>query len=184
MDNLTRSQLGSIQSSDPQVQNQAYSDLLQKTAAPVDWAYDAWDELVAGLRHKDNRVRSISSQILANLAAHSDPENRVARDFKALLAVTQDEKFVTARHCLQSIWKVGLAGPLQRELTVAGLERLFHECAAEKNGTLIRYDILQDLRNLYDETQEDGIRQKALELIDTESDPKYRKKYAGVWKNK
>lgn len=183
MDNLTRSQLDNIRSTDPQLQNKAYSDLLEKTAAPVDWAYEAWDELLAGLRDKDNHVRAISAQILANLA-RSDPENRMARDFEALLAVTRDEKFVTARHCLQSIWKVGLGGPSQRALTVAGLERRFHECAAEKNCTLIRYDIIQDLRYLYDQIQDEDIRQKALALIETESDLKYRKKYSGVWKTK
>jgi hypothetical protein len=183
MDNLTRNQLDNIHSPNPQIQNQAYSYLLQTTAAPVDWAYEAWDELIAGLRHKDNHVRAISAQVLANLAL-SDPQNRISQDFDALMAVTRDEKFVTARHCLQSIWKVGLAGPPQRAQTLAGLEQRFHECAAEKNCTLIRYDIIQNLRNLYDQIQDDSIRQKALELIETESDPKYRKKYAGVWKTK
>ncbi len=183
MDNLTRNLLDGIRSADPQVQNTAFTALMEKTAAPVDCAYAAWDELVAGLSDKNNRVRSISAQILANLAG-SDPQNRMARDFDALLGVTRDEKFVTARHCLQSIWKVGLAGPEQRAQTVAGLELRFHECAAEKNCTLIRYDIIQDLRNLYEQVQEEGIRQKALALIETESDPKYRKKYAGVWKRK
>ena len=183
MDDLIRSQVDNIRSSDPLIQNAAYSDLMQKTAAPVDWAYDAWDELMTGLRHNDNHVRAISAQILANLAV-SDPEKRMLRDFDALLSVTRDEKFVTARHCLQSIWKVGLAGPSQRALTVAGLERRFHECAAEKNCTLIRYDIIQALRNLHEQVHDDNIRQKALELIETESDLKYRKKYAGVWKTR
>lgn len=183
MDNLTRDQLDNIRSADRALQSQAYYELLQKTEAPVAWAYEAWDELLAGLRDKDNHVRSISAQILANLA-RSDPQNRMARDFDALLAVTRDERFVTARHSLQSIWKVGLANPSMRSLTVAGLERRFKESAAEKNGTLMRYDIIQDLRNLYDQTQDEGIRQKALALIETESDPKYRKKYAGVWKAK
>lgn len=183
MDNLTRNQLDNIRSADPQLQNKAYTDLLQTTTAPVDWAYEAWDELMAGLRDKDNHVRSISAQILANLAC-SDPENRIAQDFDALLAVTRDEKFVTARHCLQSIWKVGLAGLPQREMTVAALERRFYECVVEKNFTLIRYDIIQDLRNLYDQVKDESIRQMALALIETESDPKYKKKFSGIWKNK
>jgi hypothetical protein len=183
MDELTRTRLDALRSADPQAQNQAYTALLQLTTAAVDWAYAAWDELVAGLRHPDNHVRSISAQLLANLAI-SDPENRMARDFETLLEVTRDEKFVTARHALQSIWRVGLAGPTQRGLVMAGLERRLRECAAEKNATLIRYDILQDLRSLYDQVQEEAIREKALELIELESDPKYRKKYSGVWKKK
>jgi hypothetical protein len=44
------------------------------------------------------------------------------------------------------------------------------------------------LRNLYDavaatdQPADEGIREKAMELIETEPDLKYRKKYAGVWR--
>jgi hypothetical protein len=58
----------------------------------------------------------------------------------------------------------------------------FKECAAEKNCTLIRYDIVESLRKIYDETSDEKIRQRALDLIDTEDDLKYRKKYATLWK--
>jgi hypothetical protein len=47
---------------------------------------------------------------------------------------------------------------------------------------LIRYDIIQGLRNLYDEVKDEKIKQTALELIETEEDLKYRRKYASVWK--
>jgi len=63
-----------------------------------------------------------------------------------------------------------------------GLERRFQECISEKNCTLIRFDIIQDLRNLYDAAGNDKIKENALALIETETDLKYRKKYAGVWK--
>jgi hypothetical protein len=158
-------------------------DLLAATEQPVDWAYEAWDELIAGLKHKDNRVRAITSQILCRLAK-SDPEGRMLKDFDALLAVTKDERFVTARHCLQALWQIGLAGEPQRERVVEGLAFRFEECIVEKNTTLIRFDILQDLRNLYDYVPDEAIREKALALIETETDLKYRKKYASVWKNK
>jgi hypothetical protein len=104
------------------------------------------------------------------------------KDFDALLAVTKDERFVTARHCLQAIWKVGLARKQQQQLVVEGLETRFKECISEKNCTLIRYDIVQDLKNLYDEIKDETIREKALELIEHEEDLKYTKKYTGVWK--
>ena len=45
--------------------------------------------------------------MLANLTK-SDPEKRILKDFDALLSVTKDERFVTARHTMQSIWKVAL----------------------------------------------------------------------------
>jgi hypothetical protein len=140
-----------------------------------------WDEVLEGLSHKDNHVRAIAAQILCNLAK-SDPKNRILKDFDALLAVTRDERFVTARHCLQSIWKVGAAGKKQQKKFVDGLEGRFRECITEKNCTLIRYDIIQGFRKLYDEVKDEKVKEKALEMIETEEDLKYRKKYASLWR--
>ena len=109
MDKLTRTHLGNIRSKDKELQNKAYFYILNITEKPVDWAYDVWDEMVAGLVHTDNHVRAITAQILCNLAK-SDPKERILKDFNALLGVTKDERFVTARHCMQALWKVGVAG--------------------------------------------------------------------------
>jgi hypothetical protein len=65
---------------------------------------------------------------------------------------------------------------------MSGLEKRFRECVKEKNGTLIRYDIIVDLRNLYNAVKDEAIKEKALELIEIEKDLKYKKKYAGVWR--
>ena len=163
-------------------QTAAYYALLEATEKRVDWTYDVWDELVADLTHKDNHIRSIASQLLPNLAAHSDPEQRILQDFEKLLNVTRDSRGVTARHSLQAIWKVGLAGDIQRKMLLEGLEQRFDEAGTHKTGTLTRYDIAQGLRNLYDATHDAEIREHALALIETEPDLKYRKKYATVWK--
>ena len=180
MDGKTRKHIDHLRSEDRDLQNQAFSYILRETEMPVDWAYEIWDELVAGLRHKDNHVRAISAQVLANLAK-SDPKNRMRKDFPALMAVTGDEKFVTARHTLQSIWKVGREKKMQKTV-VDALADWFKNCIIHKNCTLIRYDIIQDFRNLYDEVGDEKIKERALALIETEEDPKYKKKYAGVWK--
>jgi len=180
MDGKTRKHIDHLRSEDRDLQNQAFSYILRETEMPVDWAYEIWDELVAGLRHKDNHVRAISAQVLANLAK-SDPKNRMKKDFPALMAVTGDEKFVTARHTLQSIWKVGREKKMQKTV-VDALADWFKNCIIHKNCTLIRYDIIQDFRNLYDEVGDEKIKERALALIETEEDPKYKKKYAGVWK--
>ena len=181
MDKAIRIYLDNIRSEDGEVQNKAYSTLMEKTEKPVDWAYEAWDELVEGLAHKDNHVRAIAAQLFANLAK-SDPKGRMFKDFDKLLNVTKEERFVTARHGLQSIWKVGLAGSKQKQLVMKGLEKRFQECVTEKNCTLIRYDIVVGFRNLYDAKPSSEIKEKALELIELESDLKYKKKYASVWK--
>jgi hypothetical protein len=181
MDETVRSHLDNIRSEDGQLQNEAYHFLMEQTEKPVDWAYEAWDELVEGLTYEDNHVRAISSQLLANLGK-SDPKGRMSRDFDKLLNVTKDEKFVTARHCLQSIWKVGLGGKNAQIMVVKGLEKRYQECVKEKNDSLIRYDILVGLKNLYEATTSSEIKEKALELIELEKDLKYKKKYASVWK--
>jgi hypothetical protein len=180
MDSKTQKHLQNLRSEDRTLQNEAFSSLLKKTEKTVDWAYDVWDQLVEGLRHKDNHVRAISAQVLANLAK-SDPQNRMQKDFPALMAVTKDERFVTARHTLQSIWKVGVEKKMQKTVVDALADR-FRNCIMEKNCTLIRYDIIQDLRNLYDEVKDEKIKEKSLELIETEEDLKYKKKYRSVWR--
>jgi len=181
MDTLTRTNLDNLRSRDKQVQNDAFFAVLEATNQPVDWAYDVWDQMVEGLTDKDNHVRAISAQVLCNLAK-SDPDNRILKDFDALLNVTRDERFVTARHCMQALWKVGAAGKPQQQIYLDGLTRRFEECINEKNCTLIRYDIVQSMRNVYDQVQDEAIRERALTLIETEQDVKYRKKYASVWR--
>jgi len=181
MDRLTRRLFNNLRSNDRVLQGDSFKRLLAITEKKVRWAYEVWDELVDGMRHKDNHVRAISTQLLANLA-RSDPKKRILKVFPAILAVTRDPRFVTARHTMLAIWKIGLPSPVHRRVVVAGLERRFKECATEKNGTLIRYDITQGFKNLYDAAQDETIKQKALALIETEKDLKYRKKHAGVWR--
>lgn len=183
MDKTIRTHLDNIRSTDAQLQNKAYMFLMKETEKPVDWAYEAWDELLDGLTHKDNHVRAICGQLLGNLGK-SDPKGRMHKDFDKLLAVTKDERFVTARHTMQNIWKVGLGGKNAQILVVKGLEKRYKECVTEKNGKLIRYDILVSMRNLYNATTSSEIMEKALELIELEKDPKNKKKYTSVWKSK
>ena len=183
MNKTTRTHIDNLWSADRVLQNDAFFAVIKLTDKPVDWAYEAWDELLVNLTHKDNHNRAIAAQVLCNLAK-SDSKNKMLKDFDALLAVTKDERFVTARHCMQALWKVGTAGKKQQKIYIDGLERRFKKCITEKNGTLIRYDILQSMRNVYDAVKDEKIREKALELIETEEDIKYKKKYASLWRNK
>jgi hypothetical protein len=169
-------------SEDRSLQNVAMRSVFAATDQPVDWAYAVWDELLAQLSHPDNHNRAIAAQVLCNLAK-SDPERRLLGDFDSLFAVTRDPRFVTARHCLQSMWKVGAAGLAQQALLVRALQGRFEDCTGHKNCTLIRYDIIESLRKLYDEAGDDEIRRVALALIASEDDPKVHKKYARLWKD-
>ena len=182
MDEALSRVLADVGSSDRGVQNGAYRAVMEATEVPVAWAYEVWDRVVADLWDADNHVRAIAAQLLCNLAK-SDQEQRIVRDFPALLEVTRDSRFVTARHCLQSLWKVGAVGGAPLETYRAGLVSRFAECRAEKNWSLIRYDIVRSLRDVYDATGDESVRAAALELIGSEDDVRYRKKYAGVWKS-
>lgn len=160
---------------------QAYQEIMTITKEPVDWAYEVWDQLLEDLKHKDNHQRSRAAQYLAQLAI-SDPDNRILEDFPVLWEVTKDERTVTARHSLQAIWRVGLAGRAQKEMVMEHMVNRFKNCEGEKNYTLIRSDILQNMRNLFNHLNDDEIRRQALKLIELEEDPKYQKKYQKIWK--
>jgi len=96
--------------------------------------------------------------------------------------VTHDPRFVTARHTLQNVWKVGLAGTKQRRLVLNALAARFEDASTEKNCTLVRYDIEVGLRHLFDATSDAAVRKLALELAKRETDLKYQKKYLGAWR--
>ena len=181
MNKTIRAYLDNIHADDGQIQFQAFDYLMKATEQPVDWAYEAWDEIIAGLTDKDNHIRAICGQLLSNLAK-SDPKGRMLKDFEKLLNVTKDERFVTARHTMQNLWRVGVVNKKYQALYLDGLSKRFKECIKEKNGALIRYDILVSMRNVYNETKDEAIKEKALALIESEKDLKYQKKYKTVWK--
>jgi ketosteroid isomerase-like protein len=171
-----------IASSDRAVQGAAYQTLLAATESRVPWADDIWHDIVGGLGARDNRLRSICAQVLANLAAHSDPRARVLDDLDALAAVMADERFVTARHATQAFWKVGLGRDEQRRATVAALSRRFHDCADEKNTTLVRTDIITALAHLDGACPDANIEQIASDLISEEVHDTQRRKQTTAWK--
>jgi hypothetical protein len=181
MEKIIRTYLDNIHSDDGQIRFKAYNYLMKETEQPVDWAYEAWDELVEGLTDKDNHVRAIASQILTHLAK-SDPKGRIFKDFDKLLKVTKDERFVTARHCMQALWNVGVVSKKHQKMYMDGMSERFKECMQEKNGHLIRYDIVVSMRNVYNGVKDEALREKALALIESEKDLKSKKKYATAWK--
>ena len=126
MDKTTQTHLNNLWTENRQLQNDAFASILKATDKPVNWTYEAWDDLLANLKHKDNHNRAIAAQVLCNLAK-SDPKNKILKDFNKLLMVTKDERFVTARHCIQALWKVGVAGKKQQKVYMDGLEHRFQE---------------------------------------------------------
>ena len=74
----------------------------------------------ADLWGTDRALQNAAYQLLCNLAARS-ADGRAVEDLPALIEVTHDARFVTARHCLESLWKIGLAGDQCRAAVPATL---------------------------------------------------------------
>lgn len=181
MDNTIKILFEKLSDKDKNVQYESFMTLLDITNEKVNWAYEVWDQLLNDLTEGDNHQRSRAAQFLCNLAK-SDPEKRMLKDFPTIWAVTKDKRFVTARHSLKSIWKIALAGSEQKEMVLNNLADKFITGTDEKNYTLIRFDIIESLRKLYDEIKDEQVKQLALDLIEKEDDKKYKKKYALIWK--
>jgi len=182
MDQLAKSHFDNLYSDDATSRYASFQYLIKITDQPVDWAYEIWDNVLLMLRDKNNHRRAIAAQLLSNLSK-SDAKNRILKDIDELIKVTKDEKFVTARHSLQSLWKIAVAKKEFKKKVTDLLVMRFNECVTEKNCTLIRYDIIEVFRKIYDQLPDEKVKDQALQLISTEEDIKYKKKYAGVWKD-
>lgn len=181
MDPAVRKYFDSLYAEDADVRYQAFENILALTNEPVLWIYEIWDALLELTKSKNNHARTIAVQLLSNLAK-SDSQNRLLNDFDQLIVVTKDEKFVTARHSLQCLWKIAVIKPEFLKIVVEKLTERFNGAAQEKNGTLIRYDILEVFKKAFDASQLLYLKDISMKLIDSEMDMKYRKKYAGLWK--
>ncbi|MEX3746965.1 MULTISPECIES: hypothetical protein [Lysinibacillus] len=162
---------------DRDIQYESFEELMKIMQEPVDWTYAVWEQLIQALTYKNGHVRASAAQFLCALAAKSDPEERVLEDFLKIWAVTYDEKTETARLTLQAIWKIGLAGQVQRDLVVSYLAKRFQTCLDEKQPALMRYDIIVSFKKLFDETKDPKLLKIAERLIAEEKDVKYKKKY-------
>jgi hypothetical protein len=163
-------------------QSNAYQELTELTTEKVTWVYEVWDDLVALLSHSDNRARSIAAQLLCSLAK-SDFEHRITYDFDKIMAVTKDEIFVTARHAMQGLWKIGVINKSLENIVVSSLAARFKTVQSEKNASLIRYDILFELKQIFDAKHSIAVLHTAQTLIALEEDEKSRKKYMQLWRN-
>jgi len=174
---------GELSSTDDKIRMDALQATLKLTESQVDWVYEVWDLLLEKLDHENSYQRSIAVKLLCNLAK-SDFENRVAASLDRLLAHTKDDKFITSRQCLQSIWKIAAANKSNREKVLKHLEKRFVECIVEKHYNLLRQDIIQSMMALHKAEKDDGLLARVQSLIAKEQDLKYRKQYETLLKAK
>lgn len=179
MDQHIKEIYDNLASTDDAVRMGALQAVLELTENKVDWVYEVWDDLLQRLNHQNSYQRTIAILVLCNLAK-SDTQHRLDNSLNLLLAHTKDDKFVTSRKCLQSIWKVAAASPQNRSKVIDHLEKRYRECTSETHYNLLRQDILGSLRSLYDLEKDPELLVKAQDLIKEERDDKYRKQYATI----
>jgi hypothetical protein len=183
MDKELRECFDNLASTDDKIRLNALQAVLKITGDKVDWVYEVWDDLFRKLDHENSYQRSIGILVLCNLAK-SDSEHRLDASLDLLLAHTRDDKFITSRQCIQNIWKAAAASQQTRQKVLDHLEKRFRECTPEKHYNLIRQDIIQSIRLLYEEEKDDALLIKAQQLVAEENEQKYRKQYEAVLKGK
>jgi hypothetical protein len=168
-----------LRSDNDSIRMNALKRVLELTESRVDWIYDVWDGLFEMLKDKNSFKRSIGIMVLCNLAK-SDIEDRLSGSIDLILAHTHDEKFVTSRQCLQNIWKLALTCEDNFKRIISHLEMRFMECINEDHYNLLRQDIIQSMKAIYDSTSDKSVFKKARLLISEENETKYRKKYEAI----
>lgn len=180
MNTLVRQNLTDLRSEFKQERYEAFMYLINKAKQPVDWVYEVWNDVLALTKTGDNHQRTLAVQLLAALAK-SDIQNRLVKDYYNVIAVTYDECFTTARHSLKALWKIGVANLHLKGLVIRELTNRFLTCRNEKNCKLIRYDIIEVFRKMYDTLNDESIEDTVELLIDFEEEPKYQQKYRKLW---
>jgi hypothetical protein len=89
---------------------------------------------------------------------------------------------VTARHALQSIWRVGLAGPDRVELVLEALTKRFREGSSDKHPALVRTDVVASLGNLFRSTGDPRVVARVEKLLATERGEAARSRQRAAWK--
>ena len=112
--------------------------------------------------------------LFCNLS-RSDSQKRIVEVLPQLLALTEDEKFITRRQTMQALWKIAwfdpeLLGPIVNQY----VER-FSSCVNEEHANLMQRDIVQALLTLAEMRNDSELSNKVNQLIESEPDPKARK---------
>lgn len=179
MEAIPQEAIVNLDAIDDEVRFSALETILRLTEAPVAWADEVWDEMVAKLADCNSYQRSIGIMVLCNLAK-SVADERASATLPLLLAHTRDERLTTSRQCIQNLWKVAVAHPSLAPAILDHLEDRFLGCAQEAHYNLLRRDVIQSMRAYQDAVGEGHAGDRARSLIDEEPSASYRKQYRKV----
>ena len=153
----------------------AFKKLLKITDKKVNWIYDKWFLLLEKINSENSFQRSIGLTLLANLAK-SDTENRIEKILDEYLEHFQDEKFITARLCIQNVWRIAAANIRAKKKIIDRLESSYHDNFHFKtHPNLIKQDIIGSLIYIGILTKDKNVISLVESFIENEVDMKYQK---------
>lgn len=164
-----------LESKNDTTRYEALKELLTITDNKVPWIYEKWSDLTGRLSSDNSYQRSIGIMLLANLCK-SDIENRTNSIIKRYLETFDDEKFITSRQSIQNVWKLALNNDSHKNSIISQLKLEYSEnIHLKRHGNLIKQDIIGSLFRIYKNYRDEDIMNKIKELIDSETDEKFRK---------
>lgn len=153
----------------------SFKKLHEITDEKVKWIYDKWFLLIEKTNSENSFQRSIGLTLLANLAK-SDTENRFEQIIDDYLEHFEDEKFITARLCIQNVWKIAAANKNVLKKIIDKLEKSYSENVHLKtHANLIKRDIISSLMQISVSTKDKKIIKMIESLIKEEADLKLKK---------
>ncbi len=164
-----------LESKDNNIRYEAFKELLQITEEKVSWIYDKWFVLVDKLSSDNSFQRSIGLMLLANLSK-SDIDNRFGTIMDNYLEYFNDEKFITARQCVQNVWKIAITHEGNKKKIIQQLENAYQDnINLSKHANLFKQDIIGSMYQIYQHTKDGDIKKKIHSLIESEIDAKFVK---------
>jgi hypothetical protein len=157
----------------------ALTTIMEITESKVEWFDQKYEELIDKINDVNSYQRSIGLMVLCNLAK-SDRHNKLSIHVEEIVKHIKDEKFITSRQCIQSIWKLAVINNENKAKIAKALSKRFIECEDENHANLIRLDIIGSLKKMNDEKNDVKIQNRIDELIGMEKNDKNRKQYLKV----
>jgi hypothetical protein len=169
-----------LESKDNNARYEAFKELFQLTEQEVDWIYDYWQILVDKLSSENSFHRSIGLLLLANLT-RSDSEDRFSEIVGRYLTFLDDEKFITARQCLQNVWRIAVNKKAHRFAIEGALKSTYSgSIHLERNPNLIKQDVIFSLAKIAEFYKDESLNNEIESMILKETDKKTIKGIKGI----
>lgn len=169
-----------LESKNDKIRFPAFKKIHEMTNKKVKWIYDKWFVLIEKTNSENSFQRSIGLTLLANLAK-SDTENRFEKIIDDYLKHFDDEKFITARLCIQNVWKIAVANKKLLKKIIGNLESSYSENShLNTHANLIKQDIIGSLAKISVLGKNKNAAELIESFIENENDIKFQKALRGV----